>query len=140
MPCVAIAALIIGASAGVAYYYISQQARDRRIMMEMCQDAINKGDQHAPKICADMSQIVAKMQEQSPSAIEQIMGKGTPQTIAKYAAIGLGAYLLIMFAPEIIRGLRAGKDAWGEKERAAANLARYRRNAERRFDVSSWRR
>lgn len=130
---IVVSALLIGACAGVAWHYIDQQARDRRAMLEICQDALQRGDPNASRICADMSQIVAKMQEQSPSAIEQIVGKGTPQTIAKYAALGLGAYLLVMFAPEIIRGLRAGKDAWGERDRAAANLARWQRNAQRRW-------
>lgn len=130
---IAVAALIIGACAAVAWHYVDQQARDRRIMLEICQDAIAKGSPDAPRICQDMSQVVAKMHEQSPSAIEQIVGKETPQTIAKYAMIGLGGYLLVMFAPEIIRGLRAGKDAWGERERAVANLASWRRNAQRRW-------
>ena len=98
-------------------------------MLQQCQDARDKGDPKADKICADMTQIVAKTitPDKPVSPLDNVFGAGTGQKIVTYAAIGVGAYLLITFAPDIIRSLRKSKDAFGEQEKMVENMARWRR-------------
>ena len=102
----------------------------RKQMLDRCTDAVKSKDERAEAICQTMTTVVAQMaKDASPASALDL--KGMVGQVVPYAAAGVGALLLIQFAPEIIRSLRGAKKAMQEPEQQIANLARLRKNAAR---------
>lgn len=108
----------------VAYYWSTTSQSNRRAMLEICQDAVRRGDPRAEQICLNMSKVVADMASVTnlPTPLDAIVSREQQKQLVTYAVAGFGAYLLV---PEIIRSLRQSKSAMTEK--AIANLARAHR-------------
>lgn len=138
--------VIVGVIAGLTiagitlgWKYLSESEKTRRQALDICQQAIARGDPKADLICQNMADHVAT----TGSIANKIIPPETQSKIVNWLVIGAGAYLAIQFAPEIIKSLSEAKRTYARErdynERLSqvqvANLARFARHARRR---SGW--
>jgi hypothetical protein len=124
----AVVAGLVAVAITVSVLWTKASQENRQVMLEVCQDAVRRGNPNAPTICADMSKVVAEMASpgQMPNPIDALIPKALQTQIVTYGAIGLGLYTLIMFAPQIMASLGRTKDVLAARqvERMAANRRR----------------
>jgi hypothetical protein len=116
---------ILAAAGLVSWYaYVQASLKNREQMLEACKLAISTNHKDAEIICRNMADAVTKLSENPPSIIDQFISKSTQRWIIGLGAAGLGIYLVIQFAPQIVTSLSKAGEAYGEHK--ARSLKRLR--------------
>lgn len=122
---IVIVCALAGAGIGVAVMWAAENAKQRRIALDICQDAVRRGHPDASKICGEMRGLVADLANPAniPNPVDMLIPKEMQKTIA-YAAAGItGVALVLAFAPQIMRSLsRTGEVYAEEKSRRLRKL------------------
>lgn len=129
---IGVLAILAATAITVSVMWVNASQKDRQAMLETCNDAVRLNNAQAPAICANMSKVVAEMAApgQMPSALSALIPADLQKQIITYGAIGLGAYLLLTFAPQIASSLSKTKDVLAARQ--VQTLAENRRRMLRR--------
>lgn len=114
-PYVAVGVLVvvgIVVVAGVAAYFYSRsdEQKSREQAYNACLAAIQQNHPDSATICKNMSDIG----KDKAGWLDYLVPKDIQNKVVNFALLGAGAYLVIVFAPQIIRSLSSAKDAYSE--------------------------
>lgn len=114
-PYVAIGVIIvvgIVVVAGVAAYFYSRsdEQKSREQAYNACLEAIRQNNPDSAKICENMT----KIGENKAGWLDYLIPKDIQNKVVNVALLGAGAYLTLMFAPQIIGALSNAKNAYSE--------------------------
>lgn len=123
-----VAALAIVGTVAVVMWSNSAD-KTKTAMLELCQEAIRKGDPKRDQICRNMADSAAKITSEGPaSPFDAIFGKGAGKVLV-YGAVAIGGLALLAYgAPFIAKQLEKTRESYAQEK--ARSLARAKSEAE----------
>jgi len=103
-----IVSAVVAAGIGAAWYLTNENNKQRRIALEICQDAVKRGHKDAKAICENLEK------ETDKSLLDQFISQELQDTITYAVVGGVGIMLLINFAPNIIESLGRSRQAYSD--------------------------
>ena len=107
---VVVVGIIVVAGVAAYFYSRSDDQKSREQAYNACLEAIRQNHPDSAAICKNMADIG----KDKAGWLDYIIPKDIQNKVVNYALIGAGAYLVIVFAPQIIRSLSSAKDTYSE--------------------------
>ena len=112
---VAVVGLLVGVAIGVGICMAAENVKQRRIALDICQQAIASGHKDAAKICKGAFEVVDKLSDPAKTGfLNNLIPPDLQKQVLAYAAIGLGGYLFVTFLPQIIGSVGAAQDRYSD--------------------------
>jgi len=132
---VGIVATLVAAGIGASLVWSSENVKNRKAMIQICDDAMRRGDPQAAVICQDMSAKVLELSDPNKMAgpLDFLVSREMQAKVLPWLALGLGTFLVIQFAPQILQSLSRTGEVWSDHQARA--LARRRKQAEQEIEL-----